>query len=65
MMRPGNGHESPFEQIRRTNAAGGEFWASREFAQVLGYTDYRSFEQVIQKAPRLFQQWSEGRGSLR
>ncbi len=49
-MRPGNGHESPFERIRRTNTAGGEFWSSREFAQVLGYTDYRNFEQVIQKA---------------
>ena len=49
VMRPGNGHESPFERIRRTNAAGSEFWSSREFAQVLGYTDYRNFEQVIQK----------------
>jgi DNA-damage-inducible protein D len=49
-MRPSNGHESPFERIRRTNAAGGEFWSSREFAQVLAYTDYRNFEQVIQKA---------------
>jgi DNA-damage-inducible protein D len=44
------GGGSPFEQIRRTNASGGEFWSSREFAQVLGYTDYRNFEQVIQKA---------------
>ena len=50
MMRPGNGRESPFERIRRRNAAGSEFWSSREFAQVLGYTDYRNFEQVIQKA---------------
>ena len=44
------GHQSPFEQIRRTNDAGVEFWSSRDFAQVLGYTDYRNFEQVIQKA---------------
>jgi len=44
------GNGSPFEQTRRTNASGGEFWSSREFAQVLGYTDYRNFEQVIQKA---------------
>jgi len=49
-MRPSNGHESPFEQIRRVNASGAEFWSSREFAQALGYTDYRNFEQVIQKA---------------
>lgn len=38
---------SPFEQIRRTNAAGAEYWSSRDLAQVLGYSDYCSFEQVI------------------
>jgi len=41
---------TPFEQIRRTNTAGNEFWSSRDFARVLGYTDYRNFEAVIQKA---------------
>ena len=49
-MRSNGGHESPFERIRRVNASGAEFWSSREFAQVLGYSDYRNFEQVIQKA---------------
>jgi DNA-damage-inducible protein D len=44
------GHQSPFERIRRANAAGVEFWSSRDFAQVLGYADYRNFEQVVQKA---------------
>ncbi len=44
------GHVSPFEQIRRTNEAGAEYWSSRDFAQVLQYNDYRNFEQVIQKA---------------
>ena len=44
------GHQSPFERIRRTNAAGREFWSSRDFAEVLGYADYRNFEQVIEKA---------------
>lgn len=43
------GHVSPFERIRRTNAAGHEYWSSRDFAAVPGYTDYRNFEQVIQK----------------
>ena len=43
-------HISPFEQIRRTNDAGNEYWSSRDFAQVLGYSDYRNFEQVINKA---------------
>ncbi len=41
---------SPFERIRRTNATGAEYWSSRNFAQVLGYTDYRNFAQVVQKA---------------
>jgi DNA-damage-inducible protein D len=44
------GQGGAFEQIRRTNAAGNEYWSSRDFAQVLGYTDYRNFEQVIRKA---------------
>ena len=41
---------SPFERIRRVNEAGNEHWSSREFAKVLGYTDYRNFEQVVGKA---------------
>ncbi len=41
---------SPFEQIRRVNPAGNECWSSREFAQILGYSDYRNFETVIEKA---------------
>lgn len=43
-------HLSPFERIKRTNDAGNEFWSSRDFAQLLGYADYRNFEQVIGKA---------------
>lgn len=41
---------TPFEEIRRTNAAGNEYWSSRDFGRVLGYTDFRNFESVIQKA---------------
>lgn len=41
------GHISPFERIKRQNEAGVEFWSSRDFAGVLGYTDYRNFESVI------------------
>jgi DNA-damage-inducible protein D len=44
------GHRSPFEQIKRTNDAGAEFWSSREFARILGYGDYRNFEGVVDKA---------------
>ena len=41
---------TPFEQIRRVSAAGNEYWTSRDFARVLGYTGYRHFEAVIEKA---------------
>jgi len=41
---------TPFEQIRRTNPAGSEFWSSRDFAKVLGYANYRHFQAVIEKA---------------
>ncbi len=41
---------TPFEQIRRTNPAGNEFWSSRDFARVLGYADYRNFQTVIESA---------------
>jgi DNA-damage-inducible protein D len=41
---------SPFEKIRRVNSAGHEFWSSRDFAQLLSYTDYRNFEAVVDKA---------------
>ncbi len=41
---------SPFERIRRTNAAGAQYWSSRDFAQVLSYSDYRNFEQATKKA---------------
>ena len=41
---------SLFEQIRRVNAEGAEFWSARDLAKVLGYTDYRNFVKVIRKA---------------
>jgi prophage antirepressor-like protein len=41
-----NSEMTPFERIRRVNPAGNEFWSSRDFARVLGYTDYRNFEAV-------------------
>ena len=47
---PPTGNDSPFEQIKRMNEAGNEYWSSRDFAQILGYSDYRNFEQVIKKA---------------
>jgi DNA-damage-inducible protein D len=47
---PPTGNDSPFERIKRTNTTGNEYWSSRDFAQILDYSDYRNFEQVIKKA---------------
>lgn len=41
---------TPFERIRRISLAGIEFWSSRDFFHVLGYTEYRNFEAVVEKA---------------
>ena len=41
---------SPFERIRCTIAAGAEYWSRRDLAEVLGYSDYRDFEQVVKRA---------------
>ena len=39
-----------FEQIKRIDENGNEFWNSREFAKVIEYTDYRNFLKVVDKA---------------
>lgn len=41
---------SPFEQTRKINEAGHEYWESRDLAEILEYTQYRNFEAVIGKA---------------
>jgi hypothetical protein len=41
---------SHFDQIRRVNDAGNEYWSSRDFARYLGYSDYRNFEAVVENA---------------
>ena len=46
------GNDSPFERIKRINDGGNEYWSSRDFSQILGYSDYRNFEQVIKKAKK-------------
>jgi DNA-damage-inducible protein D len=41
---------SIFEQIRRIDENGNEYWSSREFAKALEYADYRNFISVINRA---------------
>jgi DNA-damage-inducible protein D len=47
---PAPAASNTFERIKRVSAEGHESWSSRDFARVLGYTDYRNFEAVIEKA---------------
>jgi hypothetical protein len=41
---------SIFEQIKRIDENGNEFWSARDFAKVLEYADYRNFINVVNKA---------------
>lgn len=41
---------SVFEQIKRIDENGNEFWSARELSKVLDYVDYRNFLAVIEKA---------------
>ncbi len=42
--------ENTFETIKRVDDNGKEYWASRDLAKVLEYSDYRNFLGVIDKA---------------
>jgi len=43
-------HNSIFEQIRRIDENGNEFWSARDMTKVLEYSEYRHFIPVIEKA---------------
>jgi DNA-damage-inducible protein D len=42
--------DNQFEKIKKVDNNGGEFWSSRDLCQVLEYSDYRKFLNVIDKA---------------
>ena len=42
-----------FENIKHIDEAGQEYWLARELAIATGYTDYRNFSKVIDKAKSL------------
>lgn len=42
--------ENQFEEIKRIDQNGAEYWSSRDLARVLEYSDYRKFLNVIDKA---------------
>jgi len=39
-----------FENIKKINADGGEYWLARDLADVLAYTEWRNFHKVIDRA---------------
>ena len=39
-----------FEKIKRVNAFGAEYWSARDLQTLLGYTQWRRFDQAIQRA---------------
>jgi DNA-damage-inducible protein D len=44
------GSKSPFEQIKKIDEQGNEYWSARELQTILGYLDFRNLENAIQKA---------------
>lgn len=43
-------HNSIFEQIKRIDENGVEYWSARDLSKALEYADYRNFMKVISKA---------------
>ena len=39
-----------FEGLRRTNEFGAEYWSARDLQSLLGYSQWRRFEQAIERA---------------
>jgi DNA-damage-inducible protein D len=42
--------QNVFEEIKRVNDKGDEYWSARDLYRVLEYVDYRNFQNVIEKA---------------
>lgn len=39
-----------FEQLKKVDASGNEYWSARELAKVLEYSEYRHFKPAIERA---------------
>ena len=42
--------DKPFEELKRLNDHGAEYWSARDLQPLLGYEQWRRFENAIQKA---------------
>ncbi|MBP7152059.1 MAG: hypothetical protein KBA43_05290 [Paludibacteraceae bacterium] len=43
-------NQTAFEQIKKVDEKGNEYWSARDLAKVLEYSEYRHFKGVIDKA---------------
>jgi DNA-damage-inducible protein D len=43
-------HHQTFEEIKQIDQDGNEFWYARQLSKLLGYSDFRNFQNVIAKA---------------
>jgi DNA-damage-inducible protein D len=43
-------HRSPFEQAKKQDERGNEYWTARSLQKILEYTEWRNFETAITKA---------------
>jgi hypothetical protein len=41
---------SPFDQIRQVDESGNEYWLARQLQPLLGYTQWRRFEETVERA---------------
>jgi len=39
-----------FEQLRKVNQHGAEYWSARDLQPLLGYSQWRRFEEAVQRA---------------
>lgn len=42
-------HVSPFDAIRHIDEQGNEYWSARDLHKILGYTEWRNFNNVVIK----------------
>ncbi len=49
IIRP-NQNSSPFEQIKHFDSSGKEYWLARELQPLLGYRQWRQFEDCLERA---------------
>lgn len=46
-----------FEEFKQTNEHGAEYWSARDLQTLLGYSQWRRFEQAIERAITSCEQW--------